>query len=183
MKYGVDINATTAFFHKLDYDDEAGVRWFLEHGADPNLVLGEQRNTPLHWAICRGRSPVVVKLLLEHGADVRSRRADGKTPYALAVRFGQTETAGLLRQYGAEDDLDIADRFIGACAAADETAVRAMLAADPSLVSSLSAEDKLMGGYYAEVVEALIRAGSPVPEKASGSKEVYDVLRRYGAAE
>lgn len=47
-------------------DDEPTVRWFLEHGADPNAPAGEWDITPLSYAVMR--APLsTVKLLFEHG--------------------------------------------------------------------------------------------------------------------
>ncbi|MCQ6563768.1 ankyrin repeat domain-containing protein [Paenibacillus mendelii] len=142
--YGVDVNATPAMFRKLDYDDEAGVRWFLEHGADLSLTLGKEQNTPLHWAVYRGRSLSIIELLLKHGTEINARRTDGKTPYMLAVRFGQTDVADLLIRHGATIDTRQTDLFIGACAAADAGRVHAMLSENPSLLSSLTDEDHEM---------------------------------------
>ncbi|WP_274653810.1 ankyrin repeat domain-containing protein [Paenibacillus humicola] len=144
FKYGGDLNATPALFHKLDLDDEAGVRWFMEHGADPLQLLGPLRNTPLHWAVYRGRSAAILKLLLEHGAPIDARRADGKTAYRLAVRFGHTDAAELLLEHGADAGLEPSDRFFGACALADEAGARAVLAEDASLAAALSGEAQEM---------------------------------------
>ncbi|MEC0208863.1 ankyrin repeat domain-containing protein [Paenibacillus ehimensis] len=163
-EYGVDVNATPALFRKLDYDDEAGVRWFLEHGADLALTLGEQRNTALHWAVYRGRSQAIVELLLKHGAEVNARRTDGKTAYVLAVRFGETSTAALLLRHGAIREAGSIDQFLGACAAADEQRIRAMLEEDPALLSALTADDREMLLEFAErgradAVRLMLEAG------------------------
>ncbi|KAL8917000.1 MAG: hypothetical protein Q9208_008218 [Pyrenodesmia sp. 3 TL-2023] len=50
----------------LVVNDEATVRWFLAHGADPNAPAGEWDVTPLSYAV--NRAPLsMVKLLFEHG--------------------------------------------------------------------------------------------------------------------
>lgn len=261
-RYGADVNATPALFRKLDFDDYAGVKWFLEHGADLDRTLGDN-GTPLHWAVYRERSSPTVELLLKHGARINAKRPDGKTAYALAVRYGQRELAELLRSYGASTDTDRTDRLFGAYAAADRRAVLDMLQTDPSLLPSLSDQDRMMliefaelnkdgavslmletgfdssiskeagtalhvaawfghietvrvllrhgtslsarnayggtplssaihgsvhclaprRGYHAAVVELLIQAGAAVPEKAGGSRDVYELLCERGAAE
>ena len=65
-KVGDGINRDPGFEamvnHKLDFEDEAGLRWFLDHGVDLD-ALG-----CLHWAIGRGRSVAILRLLLDHGA-------------------------------------------------------------------------------------------------------------------
>lgn len=261
-EYGADVNITPALFRNLDFDDEAGVQWFLEHGVDPNLTLGDLKNSLLHWAVYRGRSLSIIERLLKHNVPVNARRNDGKTAYMLAVRFGQTQAAQLLLQYGASNVLGPTDLIIGACALADKDTLDKTLLDNPTFVASLTDDDKMMllefvqlgkagsidlmidigfdkeisraegtalhisawfgdretvrvllrrgaslwvrnsyGGTplesaihgsinyhsvrasnYTDVVEALIEAGSAIPAKASGSSEVYEVLRRYGAS-
>ena len=57
-----------------------------------------------------------VKFYLEHGADPNVRRADGKTPYFLAVRTGNKAVADVLRRYGADVGcVHPIDGLIGAC--------------------------------------------------------------------
>ncbi|WP_164545450.1 ankyrin repeat domain-containing protein [Paenibacillus albus] len=260
-QYGGDIGATPAiFFHKLDFEDEAGVKWFLEHGAGPNQVFCDY-GTTLHWAVYRGRSASIIELLLNYGVDVNALRPDGKTAYMLAVRYGLTEIADLLSKHGASTEAGETDRLFGAYANVDEQAVRSILEKQPALLGSLSEKDKMMiiefaelnmadsvklmlksgfdssvskepgtalhfatwhgnvetvrvlvehgaslialnayggtplgsathgsihrlharPGAHAEVVEVLIKAGAVVPEVAGGSKEVNEVLCKYGA--
>ncbi|KAL9030665.1 MAG: hypothetical protein Q9196_001231 [Gyalolechia fulgens] len=50
-------------------EDEATVRWFLDHGADPNAPAGVFDTTPLSCAV--QYAPLsIVKLLFEHGGSV-----------------------------------------------------------------------------------------------------------------
>jgi ankyrin repeat protein len=111
-----------------------GVRWLLEHGADPNVRNLRDGETALHAAALSGNVEQA-RLLLEHGVDVTLARNDGRTAYALAVRSGHTEIAGLLAERGgATGPLPDVDEFLGACLRADEPAARALLAADPELI-------------------------------------------------
>jgi ankyrin repeat protein/DNA-binding transcriptional MerR regulator len=261
-QYGVDINATPAIFRKLDFDDYIGVKWFLEHGADPDQKLGNN-DTPLHWAVYRGRSTSIIELLIKHGAQVDAKRPDGKTAFMLAVRYGQTDLAYLLHKHGAATDVDSINSLFGAYATVNEPEVQNIIKKEPSLLSSLSDQDRMMliefaelnkaeavnlmletgfdssikkeagtalhfaawhahietvrvlithgasltstnlyggtpldsaihgsihclstqKGAHTAVVEALIQAGAVLPEKAWGSKAVYEVLCRYGALE
>ena len=79
-----------------------GLEWLLNHGADPNVVSAEERETALHVAVRRGQSREIIQLLLDHGADIHARRGDGATPWLLARRGGFDEIASLLESLGAE---------------------------------------------------------------------------------
>lgn len=130
--------------HKLDFEDYAGVKLYLDHGADPNHVtpFGD-RWTRLHHAIERGRGVKIVELLLDRGASLAIRDAHGQTPYTLAVRLGRTDVAALLRKRGASDaDLTETERFLGACGACDTAAARAILARNPKLLGQLGELDR-----------------------------------------
>lgn len=149
-EYGADLNGTPALYRKLDFEDQSGVKWFLERGADPNVTFGTL-GPALHWAIRRGRSAPIIELLIDAGGDVNARSADGKTAYMLAVRYGRTDIAHLLRARGASTAVDAADLLIAAYAVADASAVRRMLADDPKLLPSLSHTDLCMLLEFAEL--------------------------------
>jgi ankyrin repeat protein len=129
------------FLAEIDARPE-GVQWLLEHGANPNVVSGDQKETPLHQAALKGNL-ALVDSLLKHGADPNAARADGRTSYVLAVRSGSENIAERLRAAGARaDSLTDADEFLSACMRADEAAARAVLAKAPQLLASLTPEDK-----------------------------------------
>lgn len=125
----------------------------MEHGADLSQTLGNQ-GTPLHWAVFRGRSASIIELLLKYGAPFNEVRQDGKTAYMLAVRFGQIELAVILRNHGAVTDVSMTDRLFGAFAASNESAVLGILNDEPSLLSNLSDQDKMMLFEFAEMNNA-----------------------------
>jgi len=72
-------------------------------------------------------------LLAGRGADVRRRRADGRTPYAIAELNGNRAVADWLRAHGAADELEPVDRLVAACGRGDRASAQAMLAAHPTL--------------------------------------------------
>jgi ankyrin repeat protein len=78
----------------------------LERGIDVNVVCDEDGSTFLH-ACALLRDPAIavanVEWLLAHGADPNRRRDDGETPLSLAVKFGRTEVAEVMRAYGNRD--------------------------------------------------------------------------------
>ena len=177
LEYGADPNETgdwgnTPLYFLLEHfdDEDANVRqglmWLLAHGADPDVMCGPRRETSLHAAARRGRSLEVVRMLLEHGADVDAARADGATAWRLAVRAGNDTLARLLERAGAEaEPLTPADALLAACGRGDAAAARAL--ATPALVASLGDEDlnRLPDAAAAgslDIVRACLAAGFPV---------------------
>jgi len=152
---GADLNyvgdwGNTALFFLLRWhnvDQEAPVRrgfvWLLDHGADPNVVCGKERENALHMAARRGQSPSIVRLLLDHGADVDAPRGDGATAWLIAKRGGYDEIARVLEDAGATTSaLSPLDLLIQACGRGDADAARRLTS--PELVAALSPSDRLL---------------------------------------
>jgi ankyrin repeat protein len=115
-----------------------GMEWLLEHGADPNVPSYDHRSTPLHAIAAQGRGAEVARMLLSHRADPRRARADGRTPYELAMRSGNVAVAEVLREVGgAVDALRPVDAVLAACATGDASGARRALDADPGLRETL----------------------------------------------
>jgi ankyrin repeat protein len=75
-------------------------RALLERDADPN-ARGQQDATPLMMAAAATRpDPNLVRLLLEHGADLSAHDRAGHTALDWALTQGDTEVVRLLRQAG-----------------------------------------------------------------------------------
>ena len=121
-----------------------GVKWLLERGADPNVTSYANKEAPLHKvAATPTQSLDVAKAFVAHGADVDLARADGRTPYVLAVRRGNAAVADLLRARGAATDgLTPVDALLGACMRADAAEAQALIARDTSVIARLSPEDR-----------------------------------------
>ena len=140
-----------------------GVRWLLEHGADPNLAWAEHGDAPLHVAAQRW-NVAMVKLLVSHGADIHQRRSDGRTPHTIASLYGNEEIAAWLSQHGATDELTPFEHFLSACARGDRSRADEMLVEDPDLRSELKTEHHLMLHVPAErgdtkVLETMLACG------------------------
>lgn len=158
-----------------------GMEWLLQHGADPNVpsyktpsgkptpAAGE---TPLQRAAASGLGASVMRMLIAHGADVHATRADGKTAYALAVRAGNTDAARALRDAGADTSaLSPVDELVGACATADASTAKRLVAADPNLMQQLSAEDRAtlvscVGDGLHDSVALMISLGWPLTDES-----------------
>jgi ankyrin repeat protein len=152
VAHGADLSSTQSpygntplYFLAGHHDDGQGRApwfrgfvWLLEHGANPNVPSGNSAETPLHRVAGGPPKRSTAVILLAHGADVNVRRADGRTPYQIAVRRGNTDIATLLRERGAETTgLSPLDEFLGACLAADADKARALLGQYPDLASAI----------------------------------------------
>ena len=90
LQYGKEVplytasqNGQTEIVHEL-----------LKAGADPNVALGEDRDTPLMVACCFGYL-AVAKLLLYFGADSSLKNSSGETALAIASSSSH-ETAAVI---------------------------------------------------------------------------------------
>jgi ankyrin repeat protein len=155
---------------------DRGIRWLLEHGADPEVTSGPDEETSLHCAARVGRGPRMIALLIAHGAQVSRRTKSGTSPYALALRHGHLATAEALASHGSDtDDVSESDRLFAACAAADEPAARALLARSPGLITALGDEAGAMVGHVSERAEPaplalLLALGFPAEGSASAGE-------------
>ncbi|MCB0217295.1 MAG: ankyrin repeat domain-containing protein [Caldilineae bacterium] len=130
----------------LDFENPRAVALYLRHGADPNFrnPFG-RRETRLHKALIGGRSPEIIAMLLDAGADPALGTADGHGALALALRLGRSEAAELIRAKGGDlGRVSATDQFLAACALGDAPAVAAALAADPRRVERLDHRDRAL---------------------------------------
>jgi len=100
--------------------------------------------TPLHYlATSDGGGADQVKFFLEHGADPNVRRADGRTPYFLAVRAGNKAVADVLRRHGADTScVQPIDELIGACTRLDAESARAIVRANRDVFKTAAPADR-----------------------------------------
>ena len=171
LEAGARIAGSNAFYRVFDLDDVELVELLLSYGADPNEPAPgpptSDFGSPLMWAIRRRRSAAHVEVLLRAGADPFARTPSGMSAYRLALQFGLTEVAELLRQAGAADDVSTQERFIAACARGDETEARNILSTYPGLLSTLSESQlRLLPDLTAEgateAVRLMVKLGWPI---------------------
>jgi ankyrin repeat protein len=144
--HGADVNqpwasdgAATLYAILNWADTPNGVRWLLEHGADPDPVFPPNGETPLH-VVARRWNAEMAEELVRRGADIERRRADGRTPYALAQLSGNDEVATWLSRNGASTDISEIDRLVAVCSRGDRATAESMLRANPGLTAQLAPE-------------------------------------------
>ncbi|MGH7635061.1 MAG: ankyrin repeat domain-containing protein, partial [Gemmatimonadaceae bacterium] len=171
-RFGVNVNGIPGGVPPLRYimgwaantpERSTGVRWLLEHGADPNLAWGELSDTPLHIAAERW-DVSMIELLVYHGADIHRRRTDGRTAHTVAALHGNDNAAAWMLAHGAKDELSLLERFVSACARGDRARAAEMLRANADLRRGLTLEHHLLMHVPAErgdaaVLETMLASG------------------------
>ena len=141
LEHGARIGGSNAFYHALDFDNFAALEFLLQHGADPNEPQVNSPHTewgsPLLWAIKRRRSRRHVAALLNAGADPTVSTQSGVSAYSLALQFGLSEVAELLRERGGATTITEEERFIAACARGNEVEAQSIRTGRPDLPGSL----------------------------------------------
>jgi GNAT superfamily N-acetyltransferase len=118
---GARVAGTNALAHALDREDPAMLRLLLDH-APAAAEPWPERDRCLRWAVYRGRSPEVLRLLVEHGAHPGEREG-ADSAYGLAVAYGRPDLAEALVALGARRDATAMDELLGACARGDALAI------------------------------------------------------------
>jgi ankyrin repeat protein len=162
----------------------SGIYWLLEHGADPDPVFATNGETPLHVVAAQWDVPLA-QALVDRGADVSRRRADGRAPYAIAMLNGNRDVAEWLLTRGAPDDLSAADRLVAACSRGDKAAALGMLAAHPELMRDIGAEHYAAWYQAAEkndtnALDAMVACGFDLdrPDESIGKTALHVAAMR-----
>lgn len=176
MKLLVETGKLTAeslaimLIRKHDWHDVQGVKYLLEHGADPN---GERKRGwyAMHHALARDNALAMFELLLDHGADPMIVN-HGMTAVVRAAHEGRSDVLDLMEQRGIPIVLHGVDALIAACARGDGATVRAIARREPQLVRQLLADG------------ARLLARFTLTENAGGVQQLLDigvpVTARYG---
>jgi hypothetical protein len=84
-----------ALFYAIEKNNLVYAQKVLAMNFEPNL-LHDNGYTPLAYAAMRGSVPMI-ELLLRNGADPAQTTTDGDSPVEIALRFGHSEAADLLK--------------------------------------------------------------------------------------
>ncbi|KND88634.1 Ankyrin repeat domain-containing protein 7 [Tolypocladium ophioglossoides CBS 100239] len=103
LSYGADPNITDVQ-HSGPLSNAAAQGHTLEAGAavEPRLPSGMKKGSPLNVAARNTTDPLLLKRLLDFGANVDQCSTDGKTPIFHAARNDNARFAILLLEYGAD---------------------------------------------------------------------------------
>jgi hypothetical protein len=82
---------------KMNWHDDSGVAWLLDHGADANYA-GHWGTRPLHDALAHGTPLHYFERLLDHGANPALATKDGASSFAAAARLGRADVLDLFEQ-------------------------------------------------------------------------------------
>jgi ankyrin repeat protein len=154
-----DAGLTTLLLRKTDWHDYDGIKWLLEHGADPNRATQWGR-TAFHHAVLRDNSIEIIEVLLDHGADPRlvAERPNTHQPaeparsgVEMAGRRGRGDVLELIERRGIATELQGVERMISACARNDSVTVRAVAAEKPESVRDLVAQGGKLLAEFAGV--------------------------------
>ena len=157
----------TMLLRKADWHDYDGIKYLLEHGADPNRMT-HWKFTALHQALRRDNDLKHVEVMLDHGADpALPNQHDGQSAISIAVRRGRGDVLALFERRGISIELHGVERLIAACARNDAVSVRSIAQHEPQLIPELLAQDgKLLaefaGTWNTDGVRHLLDLGVPI---------------------
>jgi ankyrin repeat protein len=134
----------TMLLRKADWHDYEGIKFLLEHGADPNRHT-RWGNTALHNSVVSDNDLVIVKLLLDHGADPKlspsgaaaAWRGRGESAVTMAAWAGRGDLLELFERQGVSLELTGLERLLAACARNDARKIRSIAEREPPLVREL----------------------------------------------
>jgi len=164
------------FFDAVQKGDVAAVKTLLAKGLNVNTPL-RVGTTALHFAAQKGHAEIV-RILLEHGADVNAKDTEaGFTPLLFAAFKGHAAIVQMLLDRGASE----ADRaLMPAVFFGHAETVKALLGAKdlkPEMLSSALAAATQAGRK--DMAELLRKAGATPPDPRGGFQADPETLRSY----
>ena len=173
---------TTMLLRKADVHDYEGMKYLLEHSADPNRAT-QWRVTALHQALRRDNDIKNIEVMLKHGADPTLHSdLEGRSGIAIAARRGRGDALALFAQRGISLELSGVERLIAACAMNDTASIQSITASEPQLITELQTEGgKLLaefaGTANTEGVRHLLDLGVKVDALFKDGDAYFDIAK------
>ena len=173
---------TTMLLRKADVHDYEGIKYLLEHGADPNRGT-RWRVTAMHQALRRDNDIKNIEVMLKHGADPTLHSdLEGRSGIAIAARRGRGDALALFAQRGISIELSGVERLIAACAMNDAAAIQSIIASEPQLIAELQVEGgKLLAEFAGtaniEGVRHLLDLGVKVDALFKDGDAYFDIAK------
>ena len=177
-----DDSLTTMLLRKADWHDDEGIKYLLEHGADPNRMTGWSF-TAFHQAVRRDNSLRNIEMMLDHGADPTVRtRLDNTSAVSMAARRGRGDVLDLFERRGVQIKLSDPDRLISACARNDGATVLSIAEGTPWVVEDLLTEGgallaRFAGNGNTDGLRHLLHLGVNVAALDDEGDPYFDVAR------
>ncbi len=132
-----DESMTTLLLRKADWHDYEGLKYLLEHGADPNRMTRWHRTAFLQ-ALRRDNALENIDLLLDHGADPTIVNPEtGMSGIILAARRGRGDVLESLERRSISINPHGVEELIVACAKNDADAIASIARREPQLPQTL----------------------------------------------
>ena len=176
---------------KADWHDYEGIKYLLEHGADPNRIT-IWGYTALHQTLRRDNALRNIELMLEHDADPAIKTVTKiaahfppvngqRSAVSIAARRGRGDVLEAMERRGIATDFSGVDRLIAACARGNAAALRAIAASEPQLVQELLSDGgrllaEFAGANNDEGVRMLLDLGVPVDALYDGDP-YFDIAK------
>src|SRR5262249_885009 len=153
--------------------------FLIKRGMQPNWK-DKTQDSPLHHLAMWNGDAATAEFFLANGADPNLRRADGKTPYFLAVRSGNKPVADVLPAHGAKPDhVGIMDELVGACRRVDIRTASSIVRRHPNVSKQLDTADiealvEAAGHNRSETVKLMLETGfDPAAPGESGATALH----------
>ncbi len=175
-----DESMTTLLLRKADWHDYEGLKYLLEHGANPNRMTRWHR-TALLQALRRDNGLQNIDLLLDHGADPTVANSEtGMSGVVLAARRGRGDVLESLARRNIPYELHGVDELIASCARNDADSIACIAGSEPELVRDLLAEGgtllaEFAGNGNTEGVRRLLDLGVGVSVPYKGGDPYFEI--------
>jgi len=176
----------TLLLRKADWHDYEGIKYLLEHGADPNRMM-HWGYTALHQALRRDNHLRIIELMLHHAADPNLKsKKDGRSAISIAARRGRGDALSVFARRKPPLQLEGVEKLIGACAQNDLKNIQAFCQREASLVNELVKEGRTLLAEFAgngntEGVRHLLNLGVEVAATYSEGDGYFGIARNSTA--